>query len=90
MTIVALPVKAMPEESRQSLFETGREVGKRDRAMLALSPKYPPPLRLISARVQGAEECERRRVAKPADFINEGKPQETMQLQETSPVELIP
>ena len=53
VTILALPVRARPEESRQSLFETGREVGKRDKAMLALSRLTPPPLPW-----RGAEECE--------------------------------
>jgi Protein of unknown function (DUF4038)/Putative collagen-binding domain of a collagenase len=58
VTIVALPVRAMLEESRQSLFETGREVGKRDKAVLALSPLYPSASAPTCAPVEGAEECE--------------------------------
>jgi hypothetical protein len=68
-----MPPRTTPDESRQSLFQTGGEVGKRDKAVLALSPLCPsafaPDLR---SRGGVQKSVNRRWVANPAEFTNRG------------------
>jgi hypothetical protein len=83
----------MPEESRQSLFQTGREIGKRDKAVLALSPLY-PSASAPGPRSRGgvAEECEPQVGGEPGGLYKHGKTTMygSLPKTETSPVELIP